>query len=214
MFQNASEMLKHEELNEKIYNTLYRVKQIFRYQNLIIYFITFLISTLSIKGEFSPFGLAIMAACVGETIPLIGVYIMAVTGTAIGSGLTGAGEFLIISIIYFILVLLFKTNVAIEERNEMMKTGGKIFTATLIFSIAKSFVNVFLLYDVFMGIISSALIYVFYKIFVNGLNFIKEFGIKEAFALEELIAGAIIISLASLAFNSLNIFSLKQGIEF
>ena len=69
MFQNIADMDAQEE-NIKENNTIYRLKNIFRYQNIIIYILTFLMSTLSIKGNIVPFGLAMVAACVGETVPL------------------------------------------------------------------------------------------------------------------------------------------------
>ena len=181
MFQNVADMENHNEevREESSSNVIYRLKEIFKYQNVIIYILTFLVSTLSIKENIAPFGLAMVAGCVGETVPIIGVFIMALIGTCVGNGLASLQNFVFTSIIYFVLVLLFRAKVAVEERNEIIKTGGKLFFASFIVSIIKSFVGVFLIYDVFMGIISSSILYVFYKIFVNGLNFIKEFNIKK-----------------------------------
>lgn len=210
MFQNIADTDNHNErIEDKNYDIMYRLKEIFKYQNVIIYILTFFMSTLSVKDQFAPFGLAMVAACVGETVPIIGVFLTALIGTFIGNGLTSLGDFLSISIIYFILVLLFRAKVAVEDRNELIKTGGKLFFASFIVSLVKSMVGVFTLYDVFMGIVTASLIYVFYKIFVNGLTFIKDLNIKRAFTIEELIAGVLIISLASIAFNNINIFSLN-----
>lgn len=210
MFQNIADAESHsEELENSSTNVIYRLKEIFKYQNVIIYILTFLMSTLSVKDEFAPFGLAMMSACVGESIPIIGVFISAIIGTFVGNGLASLGNFLATSIIYFILVLVVKTKVAIEDRNELVKTGGKLFAASLIVSIIKSIMGVFTIYDVFMGIITASMTYVFYKIFVNGLAFIKDLNVKKAFTIEELIAGIVIISLASISFNHVNIFSLN-----
>lgn len=210
MFQNVADIGKDaESVNQSSNDILYRLKMIFKYQNVIIYVLTFLMSTLSIKGEIVPFGLAMMAACVGESVPIVGVFIAAILGTCVGNGIASLGNFIMVSIVYFALVLLIKAKVAVEERNEIVKTGGKLFAACFIVSIIKSFIGVFLLYDVFMGAISASIVYVFYKIFVNGLACIKEFNEKKAFTIEELIAGAIIIALASTAFNSVKIFSLN-----
>lgn len=210
MFQNIADAESHsEELENSSTNVIYRLKEIFKYQNVIIYILTFLMSTLPVKDEFAPFGLAMMAACVGESIPIIGVFISAIIGTFVGNGLTSLGNFLATSIIYFVLVLVVKTKVAIEDRNELVKTGGKLFAASLIVSIIKSIMGVFTIYDVFMGIITASMTYVFYKIFVNGLAFIKDLNVKKAFTIEELIAGIVIISLASISFNHVNIFSLN-----
>lgn len=210
MFQNVADVgSEQDEIEEKRNNRIYRLKEIFKYQNVIIYLFTFLISTLSIKEEIMPFGLAMIAACVGETVPLIGVFISAVIGTIIGNGVASLLNFLITLVIYFAMVLFFKRKVAVDERNEILKTGGKLFSACFIVSLVKSIINVFLIYDVFMGFISASLTYVFYKIFVNGLAFIKDFNVKKAFTIEELIASVVIIALASLTLNQINIFSLN-----
>ncbi len=209
MFQNVADL---EDQNSQLHgksSIVYRLKELFRYQNIIIYILTFLLSSLSIKGEIMPFGLAIMAACVGEGVPIIGVFIFAILGTSLGNGVQSLGDFIAVSIVYFILVLIFRAKVAVEERNEIVKTGGKVFFACFAVSLVKSFIGIFLLYDVFMGAISASIVYVFYKIFVNGLACIKNFNEKKAFTIEELIASVLIISLASLAFNNVNIFSLN-----
>lgn len=210
MFQNIADMgSEQESINNKTNDIKYRLKEIFKYQNVIIYILTLLLSTLTIKNQIMPFGLAMVAACVGETVPIIGVFLMALIGTAISMQKSAVNNFIVTSIIYFILVLFFKAKVAVEERNEVVKTGGKLFAACMIVSIIKCFTGIFLLYDVFMSIISSSIVYVFYKLFVNGLAFIKDFNIKKAFTMEELIAGILIISLASLSLKDINIFSLN-----
>lgn len=210
MFQNVADMSnQNEEVIEKSNKIYYRLKEIFKYQNIIIYILTFLVSTLSIKGGIMPFGLSIMAACVGESVPIVGVFISAILGTCVGGGSTSLINFLEISVVYFIFVLIFRGKIAVEERNEEVKTGGKLFAACFIVSLIKNFVGVFLIYDVFMGIISSAIVYVFYKIFVNGLATIRDFNEKKAFTIEELIATAIIVSLASTVFNNISVFSLN-----
>lgn len=210
MFQNIADVDFGEELDEQENkNIKYRLKQIFKIQNVIIYVLTLLMSTLSVKNEIMPFGLAMLAACVGESVPIIGVFIMAIIGTSIKAGVSGLLTFLGTTTIYFIFVLLFKSKIAIDDRNETVKSGGKLFAASLIVSLIKCAKGGFLFYDFFMGIVSASIVYVFYKIFVNGLVFIKNIKIKSAFTTEELIGSVIIISIASLVFAKLNIFSLS-----
>ncbi len=209
MFQNITEEVYQEEKMQYKARVPYIVKELFKYQNIMIYIITFLMATVSIRNEIVPFGLAMLAACVGSSIPLIGVYIAALLGTAIGNGFSGLMNFIGTSIIYFLLVFIFKPKIAIEERNELVKTGGKLFWACLVVTLIKNIQGIFLLYDVFMGMITAALTYVFYKIFVNGLIGIKELRIKKAFTTEELIATTIIMAIASLAFRNFNVFSIN-----
>ena len=130
-------------------------------------------------------------------------------GTVIKGGVSAVVSFLSTIVIYFIFVLIFKSKVAIEDRNENVKSGGKLFTASIIVSLIKCIKGGFLFYDFFMGIVAAAIIYVFYKIFVNGLVFIKNIKIKSAFTTEELIGSVIIVAIASIVFNKLNIFSLN-----
>lgn len=210
MFQNVADAESYNK--EKDYNSsnvIYRLKEIFKYQNIIIYVLTFLMSTLSVKGEFAPFGLAMMAACVGESVPIIGVFVVSIIGTFLGNGLASVGEFILTSIIYFAAVLIFKTKIAVEERNELVKTGGKLCLASFVVSMLKFIGSSLTSYDVFMALIVASMTYVFYKIFVNGLTFIKDLNIKKAFTIEELIAGVIIISLAAVAFSGITVFSLS-----
>ena len=209
MLQKTADM-RNEQLNlENNLKALYRLKEIFRFQNIIIYILTFLVSTLSIKGEIMPFGLAMIAACVGETIPLVGVIISAFAGTTFGNGINSLLTMILVIAVYLFFVLFIKSKVAIDERNEEIKSGGKLFAACFLVSLIKSFIGVFLLYDVFMSTISAALTYVIYKIFVNGLVIIKDFNIKKVFTIEELISGCLIIALASMAFSSVTVFSLS-----
>ncbi len=210
MFQNIADMGGAEEnVNKESNNIKYRLKEIFKYQNIIIYILTLFMSTLSINGEVFPFGISLIAACVGETLPIVGVFLMALIGTCIGGGIKALGNFIATTILYFILVLFFRAKVAVDERNEVVKTGGKLFISSLIVSLVSSFTGIFLMYDVFMAIVSSAITYVFYKIFVNGLTLIKDFNVKKAFTIEELIAGVLIIAVASTALNNISIFNLK-----
>jgi len=210
MFQNIADMDFQEESEVQESNNIkYRLKEIFKIQNVIIYVLTLLMSMLSVKNEIMPFGLSMLAACVGESVPIIGVFIMAIIGTTINAGISGLLTFLGTATIYFIFVLLFKSKIAIDDRNETIKSGGKLFAASCIVSLIKCMKNGFLFYDLFMGIVAASIIYVFYKIFVNGLVFIKNIKIKTAFTTEELIGSVIIIALSSLVFSKLNIFSLN-----
>ena len=209
MFQNITQNCSQDGKIKNNIDFKSICKELFRYQNIIIYILTFFMSMLSIKNENSPFGLAMVAACIGETIPVVVVFIIAGIGTFLGTGISNLANYIVTSIIYFLLILFFKPKVAIDERNEVYKTGGKLFLSCMIVEVVKNLKGIFLLYDLFMGTISSILIYVFYKIFVNGLIVIKEFNNKKAYTLEELIGATIIISIASLSFNNLNVFSLN-----
>lgn len=209
MFQNITEEVQEEEKTRTNIKVIRILKELLSFQNILIYVMTFFMSTLSIKQGIIPFGLAMVAACIGSSIPIICVYIAALIGTFVGNGLSALANFIAVSVMYFVLVLIFKSKIAVDERNELIKTGGKLFWACMIVEIVKNIKGVFLMYDFLIGVISAALVYVFYKIFVNGIILIKEFRIKEAFTIEELIAGTIMIAITSLAFNTLSIWNIN-----
>jgi hypothetical protein len=187
------------------------LKEMFKPHNCIIYILTFLVSMVEIQNEVLPFGLSILAACMGSTVPLFMVYIVSFISTAIFHGTAGLATYFYTSIIFFLLVFFFKPKVILEDRNEIFKVGSRIFLASFIYSLIKNIRGVFLVYDVFLGFIIAALTYVFYKIFVNGIVVIRDFGEKEkrAFTVEEMIAASIIVAIAISVFHNVNLWGLS-----
>ena len=206
MFQNILESVEEQEDNNTKFKLI--IKDLLTIPNIIMYILTIFMSVLSIEKEIIPFGLAMIAATLSAGVPVFGVFVSASIGTLIGNGIKGFLGFFITSIIYFVLVLVFKSKVAVEERNELLKTGKKLFLACFIVTFFQNVKGVVLTYDFFMAFVSATLTYVFYKIFVNGLVVIRNWNVKKAFTLEELIGATIIVAIASMAFNSISIFGL------
>jgi len=208
MFQNITERVEEQE-NTNVSKVNLILKELLKIQNVIVCILTLLISTLSIEEDVAPFGIAMVAATLSSGIPVFGVIISAALGTLIGNGVGAFLNFVLSCIIYLALVLIFRPKVAIEERNELLKTGKRLFVACFVVSFFKNVKGIVLTYDVFMALVVAALAYVFYKIFVNGLAIIKNWKIKEAFTLEELISGAIIIAVASCVLSNITLFNLN-----
>ena len=207
MFQNITENVEEQE-GTNINKVNLILRELLKIQNVIICILTICMSMLSIEDEIAPFGLAMVAATLSSGVPVFGVVIGAAIGTLAGNGLKAFLNFVLSSIIYFALVLVFKPKVAIQERNELLKTGKRLFLATFLVSFFQNIKGIVLTYDIFMALVAAALTYVFYKIFVNGLAIIKNWKIKKAFTLEEIIGSTIIIAIASMAFNGVTIFNL------
>ncbi len=182
---------------------LYRLREIFKYQNVIIYIVTLFISSISLRNGFFAFGLAMVAACVGEEIPVICTYACALFGTLVSGGLSQVQTFFVVSIIYFVLVLLLRRKIAVEERNEQIKTGGKLFAAGVIYSIARYVFHKYTFGELYVQILSFGIMYSFYKVFVNGIQCIKEFNIKKVFTIEEIAATGILSALFFASFLEL-----------
>lgn len=184
-------------------------KEIFKFHNIIIYILTFFISMVSIRNEVLPFGLAIIAACLGTEIPIVVVFIVSSLSILIFQGANNFGIFFFTCLLYFSLTIIIRPKYSIEERNEIVKTGGKLFWACFIVNLINNIRDCFLIYNLFLGIIISALTYAFYKIFVNGIVVIRDFNIRKAYTIEELVGAVIIIGIASMAFSSINVFGIN-----
>lgn len=210
MFQNVVEEVENKSGDsENILKVKEILKGIFKYQNIFIYILSFFLSMVSFQDGFAPFGIIMLAACLSSTVPVIGVFIISLIGTLIGQGLNAMLIYFITSIIYLALVFVFKTKVATEERNEVLKTGSRLFWAYFIVNIISKYnsASSLLSYNIFMSLVYSGIVYVFYKIFVNGLIILKDFKIKDAFTIEEIVGASIIISVAATVFNNLEIFN-------
>ena len=212
MFQNVYDNSRisgaySEEKGENKINLL--LKEIFNPRHFLIYILTFLVSTVQIKNEILPFGLAILAACMGSTVPIFMIYVISLLATGIFHGGDGLASYFYTSIIFFALVFVFKPKVSLDDRNEIFKVGPRIFLSSFLYNLIKNIRGVFLIYDLFLGFIIAALTYTFYKIFVNGIVVIRDFKEKKAFTVEEVIAASIISAIAIYAFKDVKIFELS-----
>lgn len=206
MFQKMADNLKQN--GEKINiddRKMKIIKEIFKIQNIIIYIISFFVSTITIKGDINPFGMAIFAACCGAGIPIIGVLIIISSAILVSQGGEAFSTFLMTAIIYIAIVLI-KKPVMEKEKNEVVKTGAYLVIACTIMYVFNHIKETFYLYDLFMGTIEIILTFIFYKIFVNGLEVIKNIGIKRVFSKEDLVAATLLISICVFCFNGIKIF--------
>ena len=210
MFQNISNdstINSDSEIEENRINILF--KELFKPHNCIIYILTFLVSIVEIKNQILPFGLAIVAACLGSTIPIFMVYVVSILSVIIFHGGAGFASYFYTSLIFFLLIFVFKPKISVDDRNEVFKVGTRLFFAPFIYFFIKNIRGTFLAYDLFLGFVISALTYTFYKIFVNGIVVIRDFSKKQAFTVEEVIASTIIFAIAISAFQNIEIFKLN-----
>ena len=211
MFQNIAEgNIQNDKEKVKLNNKIWLIcKELFKFQNIVIYVITLLISMISIREAYIPLGLAMVAACLGSTVPIFLVYIVALIGTGIGLGNSALVSFFYISILYFIFIALFKPKICTEERNEVYKTGSRLFWAYMVSSVIKNWTSNIWLADLFYAAVYAGIMYVFYKIFVNGIVVIKDYMHKKAFTIEEMVGATVIISLACSIFANIQIYQMS-----
>lgn len=219
MFQNVD--LKNAESNEntidnnynkgKIENIISIIGQVFNRKNILLYILSFMLSMVSFGDGIQPFSIAIFAAACANSIPVIFIYLFTILGTAIKFGGSGVLNYLLISLLFIALILIFKPWYEEEYKSERRKLGKYVFFATLIIQTIELFFNEVLIYNILITIISALSSYIFYKIFAGSISVIYEWGDKEAFSIEEIIGATLIIAISLLSIGNLSIFGLNIG---
>lgn len=212
MFQNIiDEEIKQEnesfdtEKSKRVIN----FKNLFSVSDFILYAVSFMVSMVGFGGEFAPFGLAIFAAVCSNRIPVGIVYLATCLGTLIGFGVNGFLTYLLTTLLFIVSTLIFRPRFESRDRNEKQKLGVYILASAFIVQAGKMLFTMFLVYDLLASIMFSLLTYIFYKIFANSITVIKEYGIKRAFTVEEVIGASLLLAIAVYSLNRLNIFGLS-----
>ena len=208
MFQNINEYTVQDNKKE----VPSKWAEIMKKNNIIMYIISFMLSLVGVGGEFSLFSISILGACFSSSIPLLGIVISGVVGNIIKFGVAGGLEYFLTSLVFFITIFIIKPRYNEEERNEKIKVGRNLFIAVLIIQVIKSMLSVFTIYDILLSITYAILAFVFYKIFINSLTVIENFGQNTAFSIEEVIGTSLLLAIAASAFSDLSIlgFSIRN----
>jgi stage II sporulation protein E len=130
-------------------------------------------------------------------------------GTFIGLGGEATLTYLLTSLLFVVMTLIFKPKEGLEYENEKVKLGKYVLISSFIVQIAKMFINGFMVYDVLLSAGIAISSYIFYKIFANSLIVIDQFGKKKVFAIEEVIGASIIIAVCASAFKGFSIFGFE-----
>ena len=202
MFQNINETEKTKEnLGKK--NILANV---ISKKYICLYIVTFMVSMVNMGYDVSPFSLAIVAAGISNEIPIIAVIILALTGNAICSGVSGAINFIVTILIFLASFFVKEPKYNDSSRNEKVMLARRIFISSLIVNVIKVFINEFLIYDILVAITISIITVIFYKIFANSLTVLTNYNEKMAFSIEEVLGTSLILSIALCSFGDLSIF--------
>lgn len=217
MFQNISKNNEEEIFDEDVeFNSTEGrdIKQIlkknFTIQNSIIYVLSFMLSLIGGKDNslfttIAPFGFAIIAASMGAKIPTAMVCLFTLVGTTIKFGGNGV-LFYLLTLLIFIAFILIKRPIEQEERNEKIKVGFQMALAVFIVQTVKMLFKGFLLYDLLYNIMLSITTFILYKVFVNAVSVVKEFGVKKVVAVEEVMSTSLMLAIAINCLGGLNIF--------
>ena len=159
--------------------------------------------------ELTPFGLAIFAAACSNKIPVSILYIAVLIGTTISFGLNGTLTFLLSSLLFIAMILIFRPRLQTPEKSERQKLGIYIAVSAFLVQASKMLFTTFLVYDLIASIMLGIITYIFYKIFANSIIVINQYGIKKAFSIEEVMGASLLVSIALCAFSKLHIFGLS-----
>lgn len=211
MLQNISRELGYDEEAKKASSKNYFevTKKIFTKQNVAVYILSLLISMVSFGDDFiiSPFGLALVAASISRGLPLVMVYATSLIGTTIKFGINGLLIYIVSSLLVLLSVIITKPRRNIEDSNEKVKIGGNLAFSVFIVQLIYILFTGFYFYDFLASIMISITTYIFYKIFVNSISVISEYGIKKVFSVEEVIGASLLIAIAVSALGNLSVFS-------
>lgn len=191
------------------------LKRAFSRQNVILYIISFMISMVSFGGDISlgiaPFGLAILAATAGAGVPISIVYIVTLLGSFFGLGKDITINYFFTSLVFFATLFIVRTKKQAES-NEKMKLGKNIVISILGVNIVPMIFTTLSLSNIVFAVILSIITYIFYKIFVNAIDVIYEYGEKKVFSIEELMGASLLLAIAITALEPINIlgYSLKN----
>lgn len=211
MFQNINEdTIETNSKNTRDEKSKINIfSKIFTKENIALYLVSFMLSLVSLNGEFSIFSISILGACFASSVPLLGIITVSFIGNLIKFGIGGALGYFLTALVTIVSLFIIKPRYNERERNEKIKIGKNIFISTLLVQTVQFAMSTFTLYDVLSAITVSILALVFYKIFVNSVILIQEIYKKRAFSIEEVIGASVLLSIAVCGLGDLNIFGLN-----
>ena len=157
----------------------------------------------------APFGLAMFAAVLSNGLPGGVVFAVSLIGTLIGIGGNAALTYVFTVLVFIVMILIFKPWYEEEYKSERRKLGKYVLLSTAAVQIIQLFFRGFLLYDLFLGITTAVVTYIFYKIFSNSLIVISEYGITKAFTVEEVVGASLMLAIAITSLRDLSIFGFE-----
>lgn len=209
MFQNINEEVVDNEEFSEVKNGRKRLEiftNVFSLKNMPIYVIALMISMVGITGELSPFSISILGACIVNSIPLLGVVLFSCFGNCVRFGISGLLEYILTALVLIVTMFIIRPRSSKDNENESVRLSKNVFISTMIIRLAKIGISGFTLYDVLSVVSFSIIAVVFYKIFVNSIIAVRDFGDGKAFSIEEILGASLMLAIAVGAFGNLSVF--------
>lgn len=214
MFQNIQDVQANTGYveNDKKEKKINIFSNIFAKNNILLYIIVFMVSTIGMGQEFSPFSLAIVASCIASGIPILGIAVLGLIGNIVVFGTTGALNYMVTLLVLIATLFIIKPMYNEEGRNEKIKIALNLFISVIAVELVKLMLTDFIIYDALVGLTMAIISVVFYKIFVNSLVVLQEFRTQRAFSIEEVIGASLLLAIAVSAIGDFSIlgFSIRN----
>lgn len=210
MFQNISDnseiedMEEKEEVNKGKWKLIF--KNMFTVQNIILYIFSAMVSSVSIISGLAPFGIAIFSAACGNGVIAFPIFISTIIGTFLGFGAQTTLIYILTTLVFMGLMLLKRPAEDYENRNEKKKLGIHLMISIFLVQIMQIFSGSFLVVDFIEILIQCMISYIFYKIFVNSIPVISNFGKNKIFSAEEAIGACLFIAISLCCLGDLKVF--------
>ena len=188
--------LNYSDTNDKKRKAI-NAMDILKYGIFIIFSI--LISFVNIKFNNEniviPISVAFVIAMIANDIPIGGVLVAEAITLGFRFGMGGFGIY-IVEILMFVLSIFILKPIEIKMDSEKYKLGKRVVIITIITSMLM-YMKKYPFYAVCeFTIFSLCLEYIFYKIFSNGINVIKNFGKSKAYSEIEIISAGVFLAVA------------------
>ena len=210
MFQNLTDniAINNKDVKENKKYNLEKIKDLISIQNIIIYILSFLVSTVVLREGIAPFAFAFFVAACSSVIPAGPVLVATALGVFISQGIPGFLMYFLKVLIFLFTIVFFKPYIQ-DDRNEIAKLGKNLIIACIVVHAIKLSTDVLLVYDVVVAVLNIVFTYVFYKIFVNSIGVLENFGLKSAFTIEEIIGATMLTAIAAVSVNSYRIYGIS-----
>lgn len=212
MFQNLERNFEenqndYEEINKS--ETIKElIKKSFTKQKILLYIISFMVSlvSFSVNKDLAPFGIAIFAAILSNTMPVGIPFIIIGISNFISFGGTSTLNYILIALMLLFSVLI-KSPKYTNESNEQRKLGLRVLLSCLIINITKLiFEQEIVVYDILVAIMNSICVFIFYKIFANAIPVINKIGRGNVYAVEEVMGASLLLAIAVSSIGNFAIF--------
>lgn len=205
-FENDQDQSEDVEFNKK--RTIKEVIQsYFTKQSIILYVLSFMLSLVGFGKDsgIAPFGIAMIAAVLGNGIPIGIITILVGIGTFISFGGNQVLN-LILTVLLLAFSILVKAPKYRQEANEKRRIGLRLFLICFLVQAGNMFFRDFFVYDALVSFMYSVSAYIFYKVFSNSIGLLTRIGEKTVCSIEEVMGASLLVTIAICALGDTSIF--------